>query len=255
VSTRETITLSKKDLSGSKLRCLIVTSLPRNQIAGILSSLVSPVASVDERKHHWLPEGFSNPQEPKLGECESFLTSEIREELTSWWLVHRRGANTPNWDIVTSCTIEGKEGIVLVEAKAHDKELKHDGKSPGDRENHARIDTAITEANTALNGLCPGWSISRDSHYQLCNRFAWAWKVASLGVPVVLVYLGFLNAQEMSAVGRPFPSYADWRTSVMAHGDTLVPKAAWERRLQTTGAPLWAVVRSLDIQWVTAGPE
>jgi crotonobetainyl-CoA:carnitine CoA-transferase CaiB-like acyl-CoA transferase len=33
----------------------------------------------------------------------------------------------------------------------------------------------------------PGWSLSVDSHYQICNRFAWAWKIASLGVPVVLI--------------------------------------------------------------------
>jgi hypothetical protein len=42
-----------------------------------------------------------------------------------------------------------------------------------------------------------GWTLSRDSHYQLTNRFAWAWKLASMGVPVVLGYLGFQGAAEM----------------------------------------------------------
>ena len=57
---------------------------------------------------------------------------------------------------MSSCTIEGVEGLILVEAKAHGTELKSDGKSPGDKENHEQIGAAINEANTALNESCPG---------------------------------------------------------------------------------------------------
>lgn len=35
----------------------------------------------------------------------------------------------------------------------------------------------------------------------MSNRFAWAWKLATMEVPVVLVYLGFLNATEMGDQG------------------------------------------------------
>ena len=103
-------------------------------------------------------------------------------------------------DIASACEIEGKSGLLLVEAKAHENELSYSGKSsPGvsvnSQGNHQQIGQAIAEANAGLE-LAAGnpWGISRDSHYQLSNRFAWAWKLASLGVPVVLVYLGFLNA-------------------------------------------------------------
>ena len=65
--------------------------------------------------------------------------------------------------------------------------------------NHNQIGDAIQQANHGLEPLLPGWDLSRDSHYQLSNRFAWSWKIASMGVPVVLVYLGFLNADEMDA--------------------------------------------------------
>ena len=148
---RDIITIPTKDLRGSRLRCLMLTSLHRNHVARVLSSLISPVASVDETEHRWLPEGLLNPAEPKLGESQDFLTPEIRENLTSWWLVNRRGANTPNWDIVSTCRVDGGDGLILVEAKAHDKELKPDGKSTGDKENHEKIGGAIREANTALN--------------------------------------------------------------------------------------------------------
>ena len=106
----DTVTLLKKDLRGSKFRYLMLTSLPDSHVASVLSSLVPPVAVIDKSKHHWVPGGFLNPREAKLGECPAFLTPEIRELLTSWWLVNREGANTPNWDIVSTCSVEGKRG-------------------------------------------------------------------------------------------------------------------------------------------------
>ena len=60
------------------------------------------------------------------------------------------------------------------------------------------------------NAALPGWHLSRDTHYQLTNRFAWAWTIAMLGVPVVLIYLGFLQANDMRDEGAPFVSAADW---------------------------------------------
>ena len=212
-----------------------------------------PWQSLTTTEHCWLPEGLLNSAEPKLGEWPTLLTPDIRERLTGWWLVNRRNANTPNWDIVSTCTVEGRQGLILVEAKAHDKEAKREGKGRGDEENHEQIGTAIRDANSGLNSICSGWAITRDSHYQLCNRFAWAWKIASLGVPVILIYLGFLQADEMSRCGKPFVSDSEWRSAVLNHGAKLVPENAWERRLQTTRAPLWALIRSLDLQWLTSG--
>jgi hypothetical protein len=96
MSLLESVTIPTKDLYGSKLRCLMLTSLPKSPVAAALSSLVAPLAVVDPDKHHWLPNGLTNPEEAKLGECLLFLTPEIREQLTSWWLINRKGANTPN---------------------------------------------------------------------------------------------------------------------------------------------------------------
>ena len=39
-------------------------------------------------------------------------------QLENWWLAHPKGANTPNWDIALGCEIEGKPGLILVEAGA-----------------------------------------------------------------------------------------------------------------------------------------
>jgi hypothetical protein len=249
------ITLRKRELRGSRLRCLMLTSMPRQQVAGILTEMVSPFAEVQADEGCWMPGGFLEPDEAKLGECGRFLSPDRREELTQWWLKVRANANTPNWDIVSSCNIDGEPGLILVEAKAHVAEAKSEGKPEGKSEksadNHQQINDAIQKSNSGLNSILPGWNLSHDSHYQLCNRFAWTWKLATLGVPTILVYLGFLGATEMSDQGQPLTSAQHWQNIVLEHAKALVPEDAWERRLQTSGAPLWALIRSMDLQWAT----
>ena len=252
----ETVVLPKKDLYGSKLRFLMLTSGPKEPVAKILTQLPSPWASVDPSHDHWMPMGFLNPMEAKLGECEQFLSADIRRRLTEWWLKVPENANTPNWDLVSTCKVEGRSGILLIEGKAHGGELKKEGKRPGNADNDDQIKCAIEEANQGLNQITRGWDLSRDSHYQLSNRFAWAWKVATLGVPTILIYLGFLHATEMLHRGTPFDSPEEWNRVIREHasnslapGARIIPTAAWESRLQTAGAPLWALIRSLDHQW------
>ena len=53
----------------------------------------------------------------------------------------------------------------------------------------------------------------------MANRFAWSWKLTELGYPVILVYLGFLRAEEMQKGGEqePFDNHAHWECLVKAH--------------------------------------
>ena len=93
--------------------------------------------------------------------CAAVSLADHREALTRWWLAVRKRANTPNWDIVSTATIDGIEGLVLVEAKAHAAEIKAVGKlREGRAENHARINAACRGASAALNSVLPvGWSL------------------------------------------------------------------------------------------------
>jgi hypothetical protein len=254
----KTVSLPRRDLRGSRLRFLMLTSSPKEQVAKTLNDLVCPWASVDPSHDQWMPMGFLHPIEAKLGECEQFLPVKERELLTQWWLKVPEGANTPNWDLVSWCKIEGVPGLIIVEGKAHTGELKEVGKSTGNIDNDDQIKRAIREANDGLNRITSGWNLSCDSHYQLCNRFAWAWKLATLGVPTILIYLGFLHATEMLDQGKPFDSPEDWNETIREHasnalgtGACIVPVASWETRLQTAGAPLWTLIRSLDHRWST----
>ena len=185
--------------------------------------------------------------EARLGKAPKFLTDEQRETVTSWWLAHRRRANTPNWDIACTATIDGRESLILVEAKAHSSELKVKGKRSGNQENHDKIGSAIQQANDGLNAVLPGWALSRDSHYQLANRFAWSWQIASLGVPVVLVYLGFLRAEEMCDQGEPFADADAWESFGKEYSQGIVPGAAWNTQLLIQGTPLQALLCSIKV--------
>lgn len=226
----------------------MLTSMSTEQVAETLTRLASPWTSVGPNDQ-WMPGGFLEPDEANLGECPQFLPAGLPGQLTGWRLKVPEKANTPNWDLVSTCKVGGEPGLVLIEGKAHSGECKKEGKPAGNAENDKQIKGAIEEANRGLNAITPGWHISRDSCYQLSNRFAWAWKLSRLGVQTVLIYLGFLCAAEMRDQGSPFDTGEEWKRCIHNHASGIVPPGAWECRLQTSGALLWALVRSLYLQW------
>jgi hypothetical protein len=245
----DTVTFRRREFKGSRLRCLMATSVARADVAAFLTALVRPHATVTSADV-WQPRGFLDGDEARLGEAGAFLSAERREALTAWWLAVRKRANTPNWDIVSTCRMDGRQGLVLVEAKAHAGELHRDGKGAGNAQNDASISAAIAEANTALGGASAGWNLCADAHYQLCNRFAWAWKVASLGVPVVLVYLGFLDAEEMA--NGVLRSADEWRTCVLEHTRDFVPEKVWEQQQGGGAAGFVPLIRAARMSMVVA---
>jgi hypothetical protein len=143
--------------------------------------------------------------------------------------------------------------LILVEAKAHAGELSLSGKelrcdaSQNSRDNHAQIEKAIAEANNALERVLPGWSLSRDNRYQISNRFAWAWKCASLGYPVILIFLGFLNAVEMRDQGPPFRNAGEWEKFIRQSTNEIVPAAAWGNRIPVGSSFLLPLIKSMSV--------
>ena len=240
------VTFDKKELRGSRLRCLILTSGSREQVAHRLTRLVEPHAEVDAQRDGWTPGGFLEPQESTLEENDKLLPPGMCRELTNWWLAKPRRATKPTWDIGSTAMIGGRKGIILVEAKVHSTEPSDSGKTPGNKENEGSIREAMRQANAGLGGKKAGWNLTADSHYQLCNRFAWSWKIASLGIPVILVYLGFLNAMEMTDRGKPFPSATEWLDVIKSHAERIVPNDAWNRPIDINGTKIKAIIQSVD---------
>ena len=115
------------------------------------------------------------------------------------------------------------------------------------QENHRQIGWAIVEASDGLaSATGKPWGLSRDHRYQLSNRFAWSWKLASLGIPVVLLYLGFLNAQDMADDGPLFRSEAEWTRTLKDHCRGAVDERCWGEWLDFAGVPFIALIRGID---------
>lgn len=245
--------LHAKERRGSRARCVLLTHGERDAVAKRLGGLVTPYGRVSPEQA-WAPNGLVAPDEIELGENKVFLSPKQQKEISQWWLAVRHpGARTPTWDIVSQATVDGRDGLILIEAKAHDAELTKEatGKSlaaDASRDscsNHDGIGKCIAEANSGLSfatGL--EWHLSRDAHYQMCNRFAWAWKLATMGIPVVLLYLGFLKADEMKDNGLPFPDHESWRSLVLSHSQGLFPSSVWDRTWLVDNIPFTPLIRS-----------
>ena len=257
-----------KDKRGSRPRCVLLTDGNRGKVARRLTKLVNIPEIAVSADDIWMPYGkptktevgtwcdspskeaeVGNPRKPNI-----LVSGEVHKKLNNWWLtVHRGSMTKPTWDVASTCTVAGKPGLLLVEAKAHKDELNWKGKSLkrdpslGTIENHDRIGEAISEASAELHRVTKGpWNLSRDSRYQLANRFAWSWKLASLGIPVVLVYLGFLNAQDMADRGEIFGSDADWEQAVREYGEGVVDNDCWGQWLDVEGIPFLPLIRTFN---------
>ncbi len=85
------------------------------------------------------------------------------------------------------------------------------------------------------------------------GRWGWAGSGAkgdgsgALGVPVVLVYLGFLGATEMSDQGAPLSNGDYWQGCVLSHAAGTIPEEAWEQRYETRDGTSF-VPRILSVQ-------
>ena len=121
--------LRPRERRGSRARCVLLTQGSNKVVAHRLSALAAPFATVDPVRHSWMPRGFAEPREARLDDLPSFLSERDREVITNWFLRFPRGANTPNWDIASTATVDGREGLLLVEAKAHTRELSDSGKA------------------------------------------------------------------------------------------------------------------------------
>ena len=246
MASEKTLTFREREFRGSRFRCLLATSQSRPDVARFLNHLTPSDVSVTET-HQRSPNGFTEPNEAKLAETVGFLSDANRKLLEGWWLAKPGSANTPNWDLVSECDYTGTSGLVLIEAKAHHAEFTNSDNCGAGSDNLPRIQQAIAEANDAWNAIVPGFSLSTNRKYQLSNRFAFAWKVASLGVPVVLVYLGFLNAEDMSGY-KLLTSDEDWESCARTGGKSHVPESVWNRTFHINETPLTVLIRSATVK-------
>ena len=260
---------------GSQPRCASFMEGTRKEIAQRLTGLVNCPGVRVEPENHWMPTGLpvENPdgswdkgpaKEVTLDNPNLLLSAEESQRLKQWWLCHpSTKANTPNWDIASTCRVDGRKGLLLVEAKAHANELieadagkKLDAKaSKKSFGNHVRIGDNIAEASACLQRDTKlRWAISRDLCYQMSNRFAMASQLTEMGHAVVLVYLGFLKADEMADRGNLYTSPSSWEDAVEQHSRILFPRRVWEQPWTLNHLPFLPLIRSIEWHYQPDGP-
>ncbi|HJQ12915.1 MAG TPA: hypothetical protein VJ840_17930 [Gemmatimonadaceae bacterium] len=235
---------------GSKKHVLDWTSRPTFPIE--FMQLLRPLNLRLDADAYWMPRGYAFPHEARLDTFgpRVFPNHPAWPQLAAWWLPPGMRGNTPNWDIALRGEIEGQAGLVLVEAKANEEELSAEdsksgsaGRSAQSVKNDEHIRNAIEQAKTALQKTMPGISISCATHYQLSNRVAFAWKLATLGIPTVVLYLGFTGDEGIADAGRPFVDEADW-LCVFNDKCRKVWSGTMTSPILTDKAPFWLIARS-----------
>ena len=114
-----------KGWKGSRPRCVLFMEGKREEVAARLTKLVGlPDYVTVSSGDNWMPYGKpvkkeddswdkTPAAEARLDKANRLVYPEIRSRLRKWWLSY--GGNTPNWDIASTCSVNGKRGIILAE--------------------------------------------------------------------------------------------------------------------------------------------
>jgi len=243
-----------KELKGSK-RCILELISSADYISK-MNSLMEPTGAEIGPADLFMPRGLHDHTEAEL---KNFLSDHFNlnlgQEIANWWLAFTQ-YRTPKWDLVSTCIIDGNRGILLVEVKAHCGELNEEshGKRLNKKKasedtirNHIKIGEAINEAKEAINISFPKVSISRDNCYQLSNRVAHAWWLACHDIPVVLMYLGFLDAEDMNYGGRViFRTHEEWETCFLNHSSQVGVDGIVDEWVDCGQSEFKLIVRSIE---------
>lgn len=214
-----------KHYSGSQKHLLDLLDL---DLRPSFNPLLEPFGVSINEEDIFRPIGRDDPKEFYLPQfCKEFCDGQFDfSPIVDWWVPSQY--RPPTWDLISTCSVNGSFGMLLVEAKAHKDELDWSGKtlaptaSVGSKENHKQIKNCIAGANSALLKTCDGiFNLAIDSHYQLTNRVAHLWKLACCNIPVVLLYLGFLG--DAGIRHSYFRDDEHWQRSIGGYLDGVVP--------------------------------
>lgn len=254
-------TLPYKKRTGVFPRCVLLTEGTPTVVAERLNRIIGvPEVRVSEHDR-WKPYGRNHVfnittdngplWETKLTREPGFLAKEDVARLRKWWGTAPAGAGEPKWDIVSTCSIEGKQGLVLMETKTNvnvwDKAGKRVNVDPTEDIliNSERIDACLKECCDSFSETTSeSWGISASRCYQISLRFAWAWKIASLGYPIVLLHLGFGNSMGMELLEKPtFKNGLDFINAMLSVTKHVIPRKTWGIRTTICGTPFYPLLR------------
>mgnify|MGYP001224397025 CR=1 FL=1 len=249
---------------GSRLRCVLFSGMTRAAIRRELLNMIahagisSERVDIDDSGFLYYPKGLNEANEYRFSMSDGLIDESKRKNLIKWWLGIdcETDKQTPNWDFVCTARIDGIDGLILVEAKAHRDELYKKDPCKAGQESRTVISTAIQLAQAGLRKDHPDIRFDMDYSYQISNRLAWGWKLASLEIPVILIYLGCLECAEMDHGSyRILRKSEDWKRLVMNYPGkkrggswATIPAKIWNSCIRVNDTPLFPIIASINIQ-------
>ena len=240
--------------TGSRKKILDLIESPSylKDINAMIKSRNAKVESTDK----FLPLSKNKPKKPNLN---NFLAQNYSKEMGAdflkWWLKYPGpSAITPMFDIISTCTIDGKKGILLVEGRVNTGELFYNGikkilsnlKTDNVMANQVSVAKAIKEANTGINKTVKGVELSTENCYHLSSRISEAWWLANKGIPVILLYVGFLNYEKLSyKKHKVFTTDAEWQDLFKKHTEKVGVDKLLEKSIDCGAASFTTIVRSI----------
>jgi hypothetical protein len=212
---------------------------------------VWPANATIPASFRWTPKGHEHPEEGDVRdfcrECPQLGVDAAK--IDDWWVSQEfRG---PTWDLLAECRVGGAAGLILVEAKAHESELGRAGKKAPDpfdarsMSNHATIERCMADAEGWYRrALSPDSRLSTSTHYQLASRLAAAAMLASCGVHVVLLYLGFTGDTYFE---DHLTNDAHWQQTMRAYLKGVVPSWPGQVTPHESGGSVRLLIRSLPV--------
>jgi hypothetical protein len=116
-----------KDVRGSRKHVLDL--LERKDFLEVFNDLLINSGATISANDVCHPKGYTDPDEMELRDFGPKYLADLIDwsMITKWWPEYP--AKSPQWDLLITCTIAGKRGLVLLEAKANEAELDWKGKS------------------------------------------------------------------------------------------------------------------------------
>lgn len=238
--------LSEDRAAGSRMH--VLDWLDGGNFTSSVNEMIRPTGFFVPESGNRMPKGWDSTDEARFGKaCGALINDVLNETLQKWWLVNVRGANVPNWDLACEALYHGdKPALVILEAKAYVREFTSgaSGQRGKNVKNREQIKKAIQQACNDLSRHAAGVKISSDSWYQFSNRIAFAWKLASQGIPTALIYLGFVGDKGIGGADL-LRDHNHWRETVINSTRDIFPASLWELPLDINGTSLLFLVRSL----------
>lgn len=147
--------------------------------------------------------GKPAPGEPQEMWLETYLKKNkmIQDDdpFLTWWVPS--AGKKATWDYICRAEINGKKGLILLEAKAHKGETNKKGDIPhvpGKATDSNKAGRNFRQKEQNIKEEFKKFDIAYDAsvhgYYQVANRIAYASRIHSvLNIPVLLIFLGFIG--------------------------------------------------------------